>query len=228
MGKYSPAILAEKLLITDPSKIIVERSQPLGSGHNASVFKGYYRKTPVAVKIFKQSGTSISQRTLEAMFMREVGLMSTVRHTNLCEIQAAAICGNELMLVMEQMQTSLKDFISDYSKPFPFELKKKIAIDICRGMYALHENDPPILHCDLKVANVLLGPSGAKLTDFGILRLSIMDRPSTYSFPIRDKIEHLSTYISNDDVRKTIQKCCENDPNQRFQSFSDVIDDIAH
>ena len=139
LEKYSPAILAEKLLITDPSKIIVERSQPLGSGHNASVFKGYYRKTPVAVKIFKQSGTSISQRTLEAMFMREVGLMSTVRHTNLCEIQAAAICGNELMLVMEQMQTSLKDFISDYSKPFPFELKKKIAIDICRGMYALHE-----------------------------------------------------------------------------------------
>ena len=61
---------------------------------------------------------------------------------------------------------------------------------------------------------------------FGLCLFTIMHRPSTYSFPIRDKIEHLSTYISNDDVRKTIQKCCENDPNQRFQSFSDVIDDI--
>lgn len=48
--------------------------------------------------------------------------------------------------------------------------KKKIqlAIDIAQGMNYLHMQDPPIIHRDLKAANILIGEgSMAKICDFG-------------------------------------------------------------
>ena len=45
---------------------------------------------------------------------------------------------------------------------------KSIAIDAARGLAYIHGRDPPLVHRDVKPANVMLVASfGAKLADFG-------------------------------------------------------------
>ena len=55
---------------------------------------------------------------------------------------------------------------------WPWALVKRVASGTARGMCYLHSGDPPVLHRDLKSANILLDESyTAKLADFGLSRL---------------------------------------------------------
>lgn len=55
---------------------------------------------------------------------------------------------------------------------WPWTLVKRVAAGTARGMCYLHSGNPPVLHRDLKSANILLDESyTAKLADFGLSRL---------------------------------------------------------
>jgi hypothetical protein len=55
---------------------------------------------------------------------------------------------------------------------WPWALVKRVASGTARGMCYLHSGNPPVLHRDLKSANILLDESyTAKLADFGLSRL---------------------------------------------------------
>jgi hypothetical protein len=55
---------------------------------------------------------------------------------------------------------------------WPWVLVKRVASGTARGMCYLHSGEPPVLHRDLKSANILLDESyTAKLADFGLSRL---------------------------------------------------------
>jgi len=55
---------------------------------------------------------------------------------------------------------------------WPWALVKRVALGAARGMAYLHSGDPPILHRDLKSANLLLSDSYTpKISDFGLSRL---------------------------------------------------------
>ncbi|KAL3826522.1 hypothetical protein ACHAXA_004359 [Cyclostephanos tholiformis] len=55
---------------------------------------------------------------------------------------------------------------------WPWALVKRVASGTARGMCYLHSGNPPVLHRDLKSANILLDLSfTAKLADFGLSRL---------------------------------------------------------
>jgi hypothetical protein len=55
---------------------------------------------------------------------------------------------------------------------WPWILVKRVASGTARGMCYLHSGNPPVLHRDLKSANILLDESyTAKLADFGLSRL---------------------------------------------------------
>ncbi|KAL9181244.1 hypothetical protein ACHAXT_010049 [Thalassiosira profunda] len=58
------------------------------------------------------------------------------------------------------------------SGAWPWVLFKRVAAGTARGMCYLHSGNPPVLHRDLKSANILLDESyTAKLADFGLSRL---------------------------------------------------------
>lgn len=72
--------------------------------------------------------------------------MGSLRHSNLCMIEAASMNHDSFYLIMEIMETSLAAKIQNCNiskekgvdASFTFYELKSIAIDICRGMIALH------------------------------------------------------------------------------------------
>jgi hypothetical protein len=63
---------------------------------------------------------------------------------------------------------------------WPWALVKKVASGAARGMTYLHGGTPPVLHRDLKSANLLLDESyNAKVCDFGLSRLKAQERSMT-------------------------------------------------
>lgn len=65
------------------------------------------------------------------------------------------ICKEPVGLVMEYMETgSLEKLLA--SEPLPLELRFRIIHETAVGMNFLHCMSPPLLHLDLKPANILL------------------------------------------------------------------------
>ncbi|CAJ1942400.1 unnamed protein product [Cylindrotheca closterium] len=63
---------------------------------------------------------------------------------------------------------------------WPWELAKRVASGAARGMVYLHSGSPPVLHRDLKSANLLLDESyNAKVCDFGLSRIKAQERSMT-------------------------------------------------
>jgi len=63
---------------------------------------------------------------------------------------------------------------------WPWELVKRVSCGAARGMAYLHSGNPPVLHRDLKSANLLLDESyTTKVCDFGLSRLKAQSRSMT-------------------------------------------------
>mmetsp|Transcript_17740 Transcript_17740/g.26870 ORF Transcript_17740/g.26870 Transcript_17740/m.26870 type:complete len:719 (-) Transcript_17740:1887-4043(-) len=63
---------------------------------------------------------------------------------------------------------------------WPWTLVKRVASGAARGMTYLHSGSPPVLHRDLKSANLLLDDSyTTKVCDFGLSRLKAQERSMT-------------------------------------------------
>ncbi|XP_041255835.1 receptor-interacting serine/threonine-protein kinase 4 [Onychostruthus taczanowskii] len=80
------------------------------------------------------------------------------------------ICREPVGLVMEYMETgSLEKLLA--SEPLPWELRFRIIHETAVGMNFLHCMAPPLLHLDLKPANILLDAHyHVKISDFGLAK----------------------------------------------------------
>lgn len=108
------------------------------------------------------------------------------------------ICREPVGLVMEYMETgSLEKLLA--SEPLPWELRFRIIHETAVGMNFLHCMSPPLLHLDLKPANILLDAhyhvkvcTGCSVTgcpSFGwSLRCKKAERNQQRSFGIREML----------------------------------------
>ena len=101
-------------------------------------------------------------------------ILSRVRHPNLVTLIGA--CKDAQALVYEYMPNgSLDDRLAckDNSKPLSWQLRTRIASNICSALIFLHSNKPhSIVHSDLKASNILLdGNNVAKLSGFGVSQI---------------------------------------------------------
>ncbi|XP_036706536.1 receptor-interacting serine/threonine-protein kinase 4 isoform X4 [Balaenoptera musculus] len=80
------------------------------------------------------------------------------------------ICQEPVGLVMEYMETgSLEKLLA--SEPLPWDLRFRIIHEAAVGMNFLHCMSPPLLHLDLKPANILLDAHyHVKISDFGLAK----------------------------------------------------------
>ncbi|XP_015639559.3 senescence-induced receptor-like serine/threonine-protein kinase [Oryza sativa Japonica Group] len=142
----------------------------IGKGGFGMVYHGILDNgEEVAVKVLRE--TSI---TLSKDFLPEVQILSKVQHKNL--VTFLGYCHNKkcLALVYDFMaRGNLQEVLrggQEYS--LSWEERLHIALDAAQGLEYLHEScTPPIVHRDVKTANILLDKNlVAMISDFGLSR----------------------------------------------------------
>ncbi|CAL5080209.1 unnamed protein product [Urochloa decumbens] len=146
-----------------------DHSMKIGESVYGSVYKGFLRHTNVAIKKLNPETTQT-----QSQFSQEVEILSRVRHPNLVTLVGA--CKDAQALVYEYMPNgSLDDRLAckDNSKPLSWQLRTRIASNICSALIFLHSNKPhSIVHSDLKASNILVdGNNVAKLSGFGVSQI---------------------------------------------------------
>ena len=149
------------------------QNEVIGGGSSCTVYKGTYKRTPVAIKILRSmvNGEHLKE------FSRELNALLHLRHPNLV-LFMGAVFTPQLAIVTEFCAGDTLFRLLHQDKQIKLSWKQKIKMcrDVAHGMTYLHESEPPILHRDLKSLNLLLtekvtGPGDGlivKITDFGV------------------------------------------------------------
>lgn len=151
----------------------------LGAGAFGSVYYGVMPDgSPVAVKKLMNDTAGLFKQ-----FQTEITILSTYRHPNLLPLLGASYDGPFYCLVYEFMPNrSLQDRLCAKIEDCVLDSRKRldIAVGVCRGLHYLHTAETPLIHRDVKTANILLdGTMNARLGDFGLVRTSPTDSRMT-------------------------------------------------
>ena len=179
----------------------LQLDRTLGSGAFGVVKHGTWRNIPVAVKFLHAKDSKGSEKKeLEKSsafrsFLREIQLMSQLRHPNITTFYGACLVPPNYCMVMEYLPTSLQHLMK--GRVLPLQDVRRIALDIAVGMIHLHKSN--IIHryeCDaahgiitdslgsyslgalvndrdLKPSNILIDEQQrSKIADFGVSRHS--------------------------------------------------------
>ncbi|KAK9700264.1 hypothetical protein RND81_08G228100 [Saponaria officinalis] len=151
----------------------------LGEGSFGFVYKASMPAGGVvAVKVLASNS-----RQGEKEFQTEVSLLGRLHHRNLVNLVGYCVDKGQYMLIYEYMSNgSLDKLIYSEEDTLTWDERLQIALDISHGIEYLHEGAvPPVLHRDLKSANILLDRTmRAKVADFGLSKEEVFDgRKST-------------------------------------------------
>lgn len=137
----------------------------LGSGSFGKIYLGSWEGQPVAIKTLEGAISPHEQD----QFIREVEIMSRLRHPNITSFYGACLEEGHACLVMEYMENSSLDKFLD-GKPVPLDKQLPFGLEIAKGLAYLHNRH--VIHRDLKSANILVNASGIpKLADFGLSKI---------------------------------------------------------
>ncbi|CAK1541086.1 unnamed protein product [Leptosia nina] len=140
----------------------------LGRGGFGQVFKGEWKLLPVAVKRLKDNDDNNRE------LIREMCL-NHYRHDNILPLYGYSLGGPEACLVYQLMAGgSLEQRLRGKTqhRPLTWGQRYRIAHGVARGLQYLHTMaDTPMIHGDIKPANILLDQcSMPKIGDFGLAR----------------------------------------------------------
>ncbi|KAL0347560.1 UNVERIFIED_CONTAM: Serine/threonine/tyrosine-protein kinase HT1 [Sesamum calycinum] len=156
-------------VLVDPKSLFI--GSKIGEGAHGKVYQGRYSDRIVAIKVLNCGNTSEERSVLESRFVREVTMMSRVKHENLVKFIGA--CKDPLMVIVTELLPgmSLRKYLGSIRpKQLDLHVALNFALDIARAMECLHANG--IIHRDLKPDNLLLTENhkSVKLADFGLAR----------------------------------------------------------
>ncbi|CAI7868393.1 unnamed protein product, partial [Closterium sp. NIES-54] len=147
-----------------------------GGGSGSGVASGGCRK--VAVKRLRWWGPAVAdvQGAANArQFLAELRVLRRIRHPSLLGLLGVCATAGELLMVFDFLPNgSLETRLRDHTKPpLPWDLRMRIACEAATGLAFLHSCRPPIIHRDVKAANVLLDAHmHALVSDFGLAKVA--------------------------------------------------------
>ncbi|TDL21798.1 kinase-like protein [Rickenella mellea] len=145
-------------------------NHPVAGGGCADVWKGHFAEKPVALKALRIYKKSLREKALKE-FSHEAVIWRQLKHPNILPFYGI-FTGDEnfdpLCLVSPWMDAGN---VIDYLNVHPDSDRLSLLSDVSQGLKYLHLFQPPIIHGDLKGANIFVSASlTACLGDFGLAR----------------------------------------------------------
>ncbi|HEX6127477.1 MAG TPA: protein kinase [Candidatus Limnocylindria bacterium] len=122
---------------------------------------------PVAVKVLAPPYADDPE--FADRFLSEARVAASFSHPNLAHVYDSGSDGGLGFMVMELLERhrSVRSLLRERGRLEPLEAIAT-ARDVLAGLEPLHAHG--LVHCDVKPGNVMVGPDGTKLIDFGIAR----------------------------------------------------------
>jgi serine/threonine protein kinase len=148
------------LTIIDPQEIFLQRI--IGEGTFGRVWSARWRSSSVAVKefVFAQAavaGKSSMQQEIVEEIIGEAGMMAILRHPNVLQLFGCSLTAQAIWIVSELCSLgSLRQVLDDNDRSLTVNQRVHLALQVAEGMTYLHNQDPPIIHRDLKSHNIFV------------------------------------------------------------------------
>jgi len=170
--------IASQLNTTLISQSDVDLQQKIGEGSFGRVHVAVWNHVKVAVKYIGTEGMEESSDLRAAMdeLEKEVSIMSKLRHPNI--VALFGIMRYPPAIVEEFCaRGSLFSVLQRHTKPgapdLQWRVRLRLALGAACGMCYLHNCDPPVIHRDLKSANLMVDASfRVKVGDFNLSRVT--------------------------------------------------------
>ena len=161
----------------DPDAIHFDEKHIIGKGTYATVYKCQLHGTDIAVKVFESSQT-LTAEMLNRRWRTEGELMMKLRHPHIVQLVGASQTNGLSILAFEYLESgSLNHYIHEVIRgKLDHGSFFSIARDIALALNYLHKKPQPIIHMDLKSANILLDAYlRAKVADLGLAKYASQD-----------------------------------------------------
>lgn len=150
----------------------IEVGQVLGEGQYGKIYKVKNKKTK------KEYAMKINKNVLGPGSLKEVDILSSVKHRNVLNAEKVYFDKNTLIMLLPLMDMDLKKWVSQNEKNE--EVEKDMAFQMLLGLQYLHTNY--IVHLDLKHENILVKYEEnqkwiAKIGDFGLAEYEVSEEP---------------------------------------------------
>ena len=162
------------------NEIKIYRDQYLGSGAYGIVCKAKCDQLPCAAKLLHPTFL-VPGNWAADKFMQECSFLASLKHPHIVQFLGLHTepSSGQAALLMELMDESLTSFLERYrstGQSVPLYLQVNMSHDVILALQYLHSNG--IIHRDLSSNNVLLlGECRAKVTDFGMSKLTCNSSP---------------------------------------------------
>lgn len=151
------------------------KGAPIGSGSHGCVFKALDKQSGrlFAVKRAIVDDNSEDDKKYKDRLMEELKICKDLRHPNIVATLGFEMSKNCLSIYLEYVPGgSVASLLSEFG-PLSDRLLRDSAAGLVEGLHYLHSRDPPVVHRDVKGANILVDLDFCvKLADFGCSKRS--------------------------------------------------------
>mmetsp|Transcript_121115 Transcript_121115/g.376513 ORF Transcript_121115/g.376513 Transcript_121115/m.376513 type:complete len:582 (-) Transcript_121115:20-1765(-) len=166
---------AARAMVVRGSTFSWVRGELIGKGSLGSVWKVLNRKTGqlmAAKEVFIDTQDKSDDRFRSAL-QNEIDLYKDLKHPNIVSYFGNDYVNGRLYIYLEYMPGgSIAQVLSQFGR-LDEPLIARYVHDLLEGLQYLHTCDPPVLHRDIKGANILVGMDRTvKLSDFGCSKRS--------------------------------------------------------